>query len=459
MTIEKKCVNGFTIIEALITVFLVVVITVTFYSVFSLGLRYIVETKDRLGAIALANEKMEIVHNLAYDSIGTKISNGHGGFSYGIPAGDILEQETVSVNTRTYYIFTFVKYVQDPNDGIFPSYSAPNYYKRVNIKVAWVNDINTNKAVMLTADFVPSGIESTTGGILSINVLSSQGTGIPQAQVHLTNTNTSVDVIALTDNNGNISWPGTPADGKNYSIAISKSGYYSIQSYPPYPTSNFKPVNENASVVANVLNTKVLVTDQTSTLTIDSKDMLGNSIPNAIFSLNGGFKKGDSVETTPVPLYNFSQTNVNIGSQGEKVFNDMSYGNYSLSFSSVSGYSFVEFSPAPNNSNLFNVPPNSQTKITGYWANQNIDSLLVQVVNNADGKAIPGASVELTNASLNYDVTFTSDDSGYVYFPQSLPALSKTTYQLKVTASGFQESNSSATIDKLTTKVITLTAN
>ena len=315
--------KGFTIIEALTAVFLVVIITLAFYSTFTGGMNYIIEAKNRLGAVALANEKMEIIRNLDYNNIGTKTPDGQGGYSYGIPAGDILQQETVAANTKTYYVFTFIQYVDDPTDGTFPTDTIPNDYKRVSVKVAWVNDIATNEAVTLVSNFVPQGVEtSAPGGILSVNVLDSQAKGIPQAEVHLYDSNTHVDVTALTDDSGNITWPGTPADGKNYSISVQKSGYYSIQTYPPYPTSTFKPVNENASVVINTLNTKVLITDQVSSVTIDSKDIFGNSIPNAVFSLSGGFKKGDTPVTPSSPVYDYTQTNLTTGSQGEDILTE-----------------------------------------------------------------------------------------------------------------------------------------
>ena len=85
--------RGFTLIEALVFLFLFALITTVFFQTFAYGTALIQQSKNRLGAIALANQKMEIVRSLDYDNIGT-IS--------GIPAGDIAQDETVQVNNMHY---------------------------------------------------------------------------------------------------------------------------------------------------------------------------------------------------------------------------------------------------------------------------------------------------------------------------------------------------------------------
>ena len=54
-------VQGFTLIEALLVLFIFSLIAVTFYSLFSVGTKHILESKFRLGATAVANERMESV--------------------------------------------------------------------------------------------------------------------------------------------------------------------------------------------------------------------------------------------------------------------------------------------------------------------------------------------------------------------------------------------------------------
>jgi len=108
---------GFTLVEAAVFLFLFSVITLTFYELFSLGSAHILETRRKLSATALASERMEMIRSLPYDSIGTRRPDGSGGWLYGIPAGDILETETVSRVGGTFSVHTVVQYEDDPFDG------------------------------------------------------------------------------------------------------------------------------------------------------------------------------------------------------------------------------------------------------------------------------------------------------------------------------------------------------
>lgn len=91
--------------------------------------RAILESKNRLGATALANQRMEIIRSIDYTSIGTKHWNGSA-WVYGIPAGELIEEEDVSVNTTLYHVDTFVQYVDDTFDGVTPTDTIPTDYKR-----------------------------------------------------------------------------------------------------------------------------------------------------------------------------------------------------------------------------------------------------------------------------------------------------------------------------------------
>ena len=100
--------SGFTLIEMLVFLFIFALITVTFYQVWSLGTRYILFAKNQLTAIALANEKMEVVRNLAFDDIALTTSD---------PPGNLQQNEDVVRSGRTFHVFTQVKNVDDTFDG------------------------------------------------------------------------------------------------------------------------------------------------------------------------------------------------------------------------------------------------------------------------------------------------------------------------------------------------------
>jgi prepilin-type N-terminal cleavage/methylation domain-containing protein len=68
---QRKRISGFTLIEALVVLFVVSLITLTFYETWNLGTKHIANAKYRLGATALANQQMEIIRSLIFDDIGT----------------------------------------------------------------------------------------------------------------------------------------------------------------------------------------------------------------------------------------------------------------------------------------------------------------------------------------------------------------------------------------------------
>jgi type II secretory pathway pseudopilin PulG len=139
---RKLQLNGFTLIEALVFLFLFTVITTVFFQTFAYGTALIQQSKYRLGATSLANQKMEIIRSLDYDNIGTLS---------GIPAGDIQEDETVQVNNSVYHVHTFIQYVDDAYDGQLghsPNDPVPNDYKRVRVEVAWGTESDSEKIAL-----------------------------------------------------------------------------------------------------------------------------------------------------------------------------------------------------------------------------------------------------------------------------------------------------------------------
>ena len=438
--------NGFTIIEAFVFLFIFSVVVLTFYRVFTMSVTFSIEAKKRLAATAMANEKVEIARNLDYSSLGTV---------NGIPAGNLLAREVLDTSSGRYYIFTDVGYTDDPFDGKSNTTDAiPNDYKTVRIKVAWVDDETTTKAVTVVSTFPPPGLESDipNSGVLSINVLDNTGKGIPQAMIHLTNPATGTDTTVQTDSTGNYTFIGASASTK-YNIQISRSGYYSVQTYPAYPTSTFKPADVDASVITDTVTTKALTTDQLCQVNLKTRDPFGSAISGVHFTLAGGHKKGNKASDNSV-MYDFSQDLVS-DSSGTSTQNNMAYGVYTITPAAVAGKTFIGISPALNIKNQFNLNPAANLNVNLLYADNSLNSALITVLNNADSTPIAGASVNLTNVS-GYNATVTTDIYGNAYFPTSLPALTAGQYAVAVTASGFHNKSDTVTVSTYTTKQIKL---
>jgi hypothetical protein len=451
---SKRHKSAFTLIEALVFLFIFSLAVVTFYSAFALGTSYISESKKMISASALANEKMEIIRNLDYADIGVE---------GGIPSGNVPGREIVVKSGITYYVFTTVRYHDDALDGKedgTPDDIVPTDYKKVRIKVAWEDDVDSNKSSVAFSDFAPPKKETPlSGGTLAINVLDKDGSGIPQVTVHISNPGKSINFTDVTDSTGSLSYPGAPADGQNYSIEISRNGYYPIHTYIPYPNPpyNFDPVDEHVAITEGRLNVTAIITDLISNFTIITEDPFGTDIPNLAFDLSGGRKIGDTVPGV-VAVYDYEES-LNSGADASVDFEDMSYGPYFFTpDSGITGYEFMKLDNATSTSGEFTVEPDQDFEIKAIFADENINSLLVTVLNSADSTPIEGAEVNLKNVLLTYDATVTSDKFGKAYFPKTLPELELETYELNVTATGFQNETENVDINKLTQQTISLDA-
>lgn len=436
---NHRSLRGFTLIESLVFLFLFAVISIVFLETYTTGTRMIIESKNRLGATALANQEMEIIRSIAYASIGT---------TTGIPAGDLLEEKVISVNTVRYTVHTFVQYVDDAFDGTAATGDAiPNDYKRVRLSVAWGNR-GSDQTVAIFGNFSPKGVETSGGGgVLSINVLDGSGSGVPNVTVHIVNASAGVDITAATDATGNIMLPGAPAGTEAYTLSVSKAGYYGATTYS---TATFVPVDLHASVVAGVLNQKTIVIDQSSDITFATEDPFGTALPSIDYTITGGRLLG----AKPLPdgslVYDFSATGTTNGS-GTASFADQSVGEYTVGITSGQ-YELYKVVPASAETNKFTVTAGVATDARAILLDRTIGSLKVLVQTQTDPVPLSGASVRLTNAVLAYDATVDTDAYGLAYFPTALPALAPGTYDLEVILLGYTTVSESVNI---TTALVT----
>ncbi|HWQ59664.1 MAG TPA: carboxypeptidase regulatory-like domain-containing protein [Candidatus Fimivivens sp.] len=458
--------GGFTLIEAAFVVFLFSVIALSFYQLFSLGTKRILDVRRKLGAVALASEEMETVRSLPYASIGTKRSDGSGGWDYGIPAGDIVETRTISRSNATYTVHTMAEYKDDSFDGTAsgsPNDAIPTDYKRVRIEVSWAGSEN-DQSVVTWGSFSPNGVEQPSNtGVLSINVTDPSGAELQDADIRVVSAADNVDLTAQTDSTGNLSLPGAPP-GNDYMITVSKNGYYGARTYPAYPSSAFNPIDLPMSVVVGSVNQKSFAIGRVSDVTIQSVDTFGEAIPNVPFAVSGGRQIGTTVDPPITAVYDFSDSS-QTGSDGKKVYGSRSYGQYVFSsIGSVSGYRFLYVDPevigVPD---AFDISSSGEDQTASLvFAKTSVPSVLFTVTKTvgATTEAVSGASVRLYDDAIDYDETVTTDLSGKAYFPTSTPGLEDGTYQFEVTTSGYATETGSIDVTGggLQDRAVTLTA-
>lgn len=431
--------KGVTAMEALIGIGLVSVIVLSVYSSLTGAMSNVNESRMRTGALALANEKIEIIRNLPYSQIGTVD---------GIIGGPILQYEEVQKNNYIYSVNTEVRYLDDATDGVFPDDLINTDYKQVFIEVGWGNE---GKNIALSSVFVPEGMEADVGGgTLSVNVLDSSGTPVSAVSIEIQSLddNPPINYHTGTDDLGNLILPGVPA--QNYRLYLSKNDYENVRTYPNPPGSSFTPLDPDINIVENFLNTKTFFMDRTADLILEAVDIATDSgIEGVDFEIVGGKKIGIDPDT-----FNINQTKTT-DSSGNASFSDVSPGSYqivNLDSLDTSEYAFV----GTEEKLPVEISSGEEKTIKFLFADKNTDSLVVSVKDAMTDEALAGASVHLEKDLFSQ--TIITGDEGVAFFPQSPEILLPGNYSLDVSLEGYSSyDDDSVEINDLVKKSVELT--
>lgn len=458
-----KTKKGTTLIEALVFLFVFSVITVAFYSTWSVGTRYIVLAKNRMVASALANEKMEVVRNLAFEDVASTSDD---------PAGNLVENEDIVRSGGTYHVFMQIVNRDDSFDGTLALGTDADFvdYKDVKLTVSWGT---AGQFITRSSRFVPAGIEQSSAGrgILVVNVTSDKDGGalVSGSQVDVYNLdNPAYHQVGSTDSMGRFMLVGIPDGIKNYRLLVSKSGYETVETLPPFPTSTFNPTHEHASVVELSINTANIYQNELANLRIETKDSADADVPDVNYHFFGGKKVGtDSVNPT-IFLYNKSESDPHetTNGGGENDYGDMSPGPYFFLLEEPNtvliGLDRAAEHPLSPHENYweFSIDPNESVTVTASVSPDTATGVLFKVVKDADGKAIPNASVHLTSAAP-FDDTDATDAIGYAFFPDDATPFVAGTYDYTVSAAGFTDVTGQVTVSSgaIETETISMTAS
>jgi len=216
--------NSFTLVEVLVGTSLVLIVFLGIFGAYQLGLKVVGLSKNKIVATAIANEWIEKIRNLPYESVGTK------GAALPFAVG-ILDSETTTIGDNVEYkIEIQVKFIVDEADGIGTDDSCNWDYKRAEVRVSWsgrfagevklVTDISPKDKVQEIAT-----CQAQPGGILSVRVFDAYGKweeerGAPLIEVFDPQTGQRIDYA-------------TPSDGKRdfplatstYKVVVSKDGF------------------------------------------------------------------------------------------------------------------------------------------------------------------------------------------------------------------------------------------
>ena len=429
--------SAFTLIEAMTLLFVFSLMALTFYSLFGLGAKYILESKNRLEALSLASEKMEAMRSMPYANVGVL---------GGIPNGVLKEKEELTRSNHKFIVHNFVQYIDDPLDGLAPDDVLPNDYKRVKVTVSW-NDSNGYRETALVSRFVPPGLETSAGGgLLSINIVNSLGQSVGQASLEIKNSSISpsINFSTKTDLTGNLTLPAAMPSIQGYQITATKNGYESVTTVDP-ASLDYVPTDSHATVVADSINTKTIVIDELANIKIVSEEIDGTPVANSDFSLIGGRVLGTYSDGKKV--YGINEK-TQTGSDGQKEFLAISPGvfNY-INESQPDGLTWVR--TIPNLTNL-EIKPGESRIIRSQFIKDNQEVLKIKVIKNEEGTPIVGAQVSLSGDS-DFQETQETDEQGLVFFPDVSDQLLVVgnSYQIIVKADGFQDYSGEVSIDHL----------
>ena len=249
------------VIEAIFGIALMSLVFWSLFGVFRLSIEIVLNSKAKIGALALANERIEFIRSLSYNDVGTL---------GGIPSGNILQNEPVKLNQTNYNRRTFIQYMDDPQDGLGAAdeNGITADYKIAKVELSW-NLRGREYSFSLVTNVVPRGMESVAGGgTISVAVLDAFGVALPGASVRIVNatTNPVIDVTTFSNANGTVMLPGAP-EASEYQVLVTKSGYSTAQTYGSI-AENPNPNPAHLSVLEAQTTNATFSIDEVSTLSV-----------------------------------------------------------------------------------------------------------------------------------------------------------------------------------------------
>lgn len=312
-------------------------------SAYSASFKAMELAKAKTASVALANEKMEEIHNMPYDNLGTKVVSGHPG---GTVQGNIPSwEETVRRGTR-FGVHTTISYVDDPYDGNYegtiagkPKDLYPYDYKKVEITVSKIG--RNGYLARLTTNIAAKAAETPTNtGIVKFCVIDSGGNPVSGAILTIENEDLDPEfqpISAETGEDGCIMVPNLPPDEHNhYHLTATKDGGYSTDITYPHTSQNPNEQHQDINVSAQKVTEKTLVIDKLSTMEINFVDTAGTPLPNVNFHLESSYETYFNPTT-----YKYSQ-DLTADANGYLKLTDMGFGDYKLT---INGGTIVITSP------------------------------------------------------------------------------------------------------------------
>lgn len=393
----QKNYRGFTVLETMVAMAIFLLFAVGVYSGINMVFKIVYQSRLRLIETSLLAEKLEVVRNLPYDSVGI-IS--------GVPAGVLPRTQTEKRNGIDFVLTTTVRNSDDPFDGTAASSTYPDLsaadYKTVEIEVI-CNNCGQKESMVMSTIVAPKQLEGASqNGHLFVSVSGADGRGISGANVHVSNTsiNPNISIDEVTDNDGWFRLVDTPTGTQSYNITVSKSGYSSDYTVVP-SVSNPSPKKLPSNVAAQMVTEVYFMIDQLGSINLRTIDSECNALGGKTLKIWNNKLIGSDPD-----VYKFYQTVVTDGN-GNYSFPSLEFGNYFISATSTA-YDIGGSTPLLP----LTLAPGDSQEVSIILVPHTANSLLVKVLDAGTKLSLSDATVRLYNGS-GYDQTILTG-VGYV---------------------------------------------
>lgn len=380
--------QGFSLVESLVAIAIFVMLAGVIYQTSALLIKGIGTYRENTAISSLADQYMEIVHNLPYSAVGTLSGNPHGSLP------DLPNAPQVTVNDVIYQIYYVVNYIDDPADGTAEAGTdpAPNDYKQVKL---YIKNSSTSQTYSFATNITPKNLESLeSGGALAITVFDAVGKPVPNATVNIVNNVVSpnINLTRTTDASGNWIEVGLPDSANSYHITATKNGY-SSDGTSPITDNNPNPTKTNSTILNGQVTKISFSIDKLSTLSFETLDQSCNILTEVPLKVQGEKLIGEP------DLLKFDH-NYTSDSAGKINLGSIEWDNYRPT---LTGGAQMVYGSSPVQE--VSVLPDTNQNFALIIGPKTIYGLLTIVKDVATGNPVEGADVQLQNTTLNIDET------------------------------------------------------
>lgn len=376
---KQNNLKGFSLIEIIFSITVFVLFVLGIYGGVQLVFKIVYQSRITIIESGILNGQMEIIRNMAFENVG--IVNGS-------PPGLLPRSVTTTLNNIEFEITRTIRNIDDPFDGLAggePNDESPADYKLVYIEVICAR-CGQREPKSAQTYVSPKYLEGNPDhGALFVRVFDANALAVQGARVHVvaTSTDTPIDLVDTTDNEGMLRLVDLGSGLQSYDITVSKDGYTVDQTARASETV-LNPVKPPVSVMAQDVSEVSFEIDRVSSINVSTIDAMCQPVGGARFNMRGTKLLGADPDVLKV------NQNVESGSSGLYDFSSLEWDAYAVS---VSGYDLIGSIPGVPLTLL----PGANQPLQLILGVDSENSLLINARNSVNGQPLSNASVEISS--------------------------------------------------------------